>query len=212
MPKRSVLLVDDHSLIRAALRSLIESTSDLQVVAEAEDTMQALEMVRTHQPDIALVDISMPGLSGIEFIKRLKKRWPEVRAIVLSMHKGKEYVVRAMKAGANGYLMKDVAVGELKIAIDRVFDGGTYLCEDIASVLEDGAQEDPLTILTSRQREILQLVAQSKSTKEIAAELFISVKTVETHRAELMRRLGTKDVAGLVRFAISSGLVPIDEN
>lgn len=212
MNKRRILLVDDHRLVRSALRALLESAGDLEVIGEASSTSQALEFIKQVPPDLALIDISMPGLSGIELVVTIKRRWPGIKALIVSMHRGVEYVNRAIQAGADGYLFKDAGADELREAIDLILRGGTYLSPGLASSVTNRRTRDPLTELSARQRQILELIAQSRSTKEIAEELFISAKTVETHRSQLMRKLGLKDVAGLVRFAIGQGIVPIDKN
>lgn len=208
-----VILADDHTLVRAGLRSLVEQMQDVDVVAEASNGREVLSLVPTHRPDIVLMDITMPGMNGLDAARHLKKDFPDVRIIILSMHASEEYVLQALRAGASGYLLKDSATLELALALQAVRRGETYLSPPISrQVVESYLQRvgeggQPLSLLTGRQREILQLIAEGSSTKDIARKLGLSVKTVETHRAQLMERLGIRDVAGLVRFAIRHGLV-----
>lgn len=208
-----VLLADDHDLVRAGFRALLQTMAGVQVVAEADDGRKALDLVRAHQPDVVLMDIGMPGLNGLDATARIAKEFPQTRVIVLSMHKAEEYVLGALKSGAAGYLLKDASPSELDTAIRSVARGDTYLSPPISrQVIDDyrkrtGDSQGPLDMLTPRQREILQLIAEGRSTKEIADVLHVSVKTVETHRAQLMERLDIHDVAGLVRYAIRVGLV-----
>ena len=208
-----VLLADDHTLVRGGIRALLESIERVEVVAESEDGREALELIGKHRPDVALLDIGMPGLSGLEVARRAQKESPRTRVVILSMHADASYVTQALRAGVAGYLVKGAAVAELPLAIKTVMKGETYLTPKISrsvveQFLDDGEQaEDPLSGLTARQREILQLIAEGRTTKEIAGVLDVSVKTVETHRARLMERLDIHDVPGLVRFAIRAGLV-----
>lgn len=211
-----LVLADDHALVRAGIRALLESLDGVRVVAEAGDGLRALEAVRDEQPDIALLDISMPGLNGIEVVERLRESSPQVRVIVLSMHATEAHVSAALRAGARGYLLKEAAVEEVPLALEAVGRGETYLSPAlrrhvVAGFLEgDPRNRGPLDQLTPRQREILQLIAEGHNAKEIGARLGISSKTVDIHRARLMERLGIHDVAGLVRLALRAGLVPPD--
>ena len=208
-----ILLVDDHRLVRAGIRALLEKMSNVEVVAEGDDGRQAFELVDRHRPDILLIDIAMPNLNGLDAVDRIKKDWPETKVIVLSMHANEEYVVRALRSDVSGYLIKDAAMDELERAIQTIAEGEVYLSPRISKrVIRDylaGINDvrGPLEQLTHRQREILQLIAEGKNTKEIASTLEISVKTVEAHRLQLMDRLNIHDVPGLVRYAIRSGLV-----
>jgi DNA-binding NarL/FixJ family response regulator len=210
------LLADDHTIVRAGIRSLLEKQPGLQVVAEAADGRQALALAATHQPDIVLLDIGMPGLNGLETTVRLRQAVPSARIIILSMHANEEYVVQALQAGASGYILKQSAIDDLGAAIKNVLAGQTYLCPTLAARLPGAtaARSDlprsPLQTLTPRQREILQLIAERKNTKEIAGLLGLSPKTVEFHRAQLMERLHIFDVPGLVRYAIQSGVTPAE--
>ena len=214
MKTTRVLLTDDHALVRAGIRSLLEKMSGIEVVAEAGDGYEALELTKKHFPNVVLMDIAIPGLNGLEALARATKEFPAVKVIILSMHANEEYVLRALRAGACGYLLKDAAVTELELALRAVTRGETYLSPRISkrvigSYLERLGNERPLREeLTPRQREIVQLIAEGKSTKEIAFLLKVSVKTVEAHRAQLMARLDIRDVAGLVRYAMRVGLVP----
>jgi DNA-binding NarL/FixJ family response regulator len=212
-----LLLADDHALVRAGFRALAQSLAGVEVVAEAADGRDALALVKTHQPDVVLMDISMSGLNGLEATARIAKEFPSVRVIILSGHVNEEYVCQALRAGAAGYLFKDAGTAELELAITTVARGETYLSPAISKdvitnyVRRVGGEAGALELLTSRQREILQLLAEGQSTKEIAATLHISTKTVETHRLQLMDRLNIHDVPGLVRFAIRVGLVQSDQ-
>lgn len=212
-----VLLADDHTLFRHGVRSLLERIPGVEVVAETGDGREALDLVDRVRPDVALVDIAMPGLNGLEVAARAAKASPATCVVILSMHAGEAYVAQALRAGVSGYLLKDAAAAELEMALRAVRRGETYLSPAISKHVVDGflgraaLEGDQLSGLTARQREILQLIAEGKSTKEIASILGVSVKTVETHRAQLMDRVGIHDVAGLVRLAIRSGLVSSEE-
>ncbi len=208
-----VLVADDHELVRAGFRSLLQAVTGVEVVAEADDGLRALELVRTHRPNIVLMDIAMSGLNGLEATSRIVKEFPQVRVIILSMHKSEEYVLQALRNGASGYLLKDASPSELELAIRTVTRGETYLTPAISRQVIDSyvrrlaPGESPSEVLTPRQREILQLIAEGLSTKVIADRLHVSVKTVETHRSQLMERLDIHDVPGLVRYAIRVGLI-----
>lgn len=211
-----VLLADNHTLVRAGLRALLQNIEGIQVIAEAGDGREALRLIAEHQPDVVLMDIAMPEMNGLEAAAHVVKEFPQVRVIMLSMHANEEYVLQALRIGAMGYLLKDAGISELELAIKAISQGETYLSPAVskhvvANYLQRvGNEPNSLEQLTSRQREILQLIAEGKSTKEIAELLFISVKTVETHRMQLMKRLDIHDVAGLVRYAIRMGLVISD--
>jgi DNA-binding NarL/FixJ family response regulator len=211
-----VLLADDHLLVRAGIRALLDSLTGVEVVGEAAAGEEALQAAQQLNPDVALLDISMPGMNGLEAARRISETCPHTRIIMLSMHASEDYVARALRAGALGYLMKGSASQELERALSAVIAGQRYLDSHIsAEALQrhldrtgaDGAQE----ILTARQREILQLIAESLGTKEIAFRLGVSTKTVETHRRELMLRLNIHDVPGLVRYAIRNGIASVHE-
>lgn len=212
-----VVLVEDHALVRAGIRSLLEKLPDLEVVAEAGDGRAALGLIAQHQPDVVLMDIKMAGLNGLEATARISRDHPGVRVVILSMYANEEYVIQALRAGASGYLLKDAGTAELEVAVRAAARGETYLSPAISRrMIQDylevvGGEGGALEQLTPRQREVLQLVAEGHSVKEIAQILHVSVKTVETHRAQLMERLDIHDVAGLVRYAIRVGLVASDE-
>ena len=208
-----VLLADDHTLVRSGFRALLEQIDDVEVVAEAADGREALRLTEEHRPNLVLMDIAMPELNGLEAASRITKQFPDVSVILLSMHASEEYVSEALKTGAAGYMLKDAAAVELQLALKAVANGESYLSPAVASRVV-AARAEPaderatgLGRLTPRQREILQLIAEGNSTKSIARKLELSVKTVETHRANLMKRLDIHDIAGLVRYAIRMGLV-----
>jgi DNA-binding NarL/FixJ family response regulator len=210
-----ILLADDHNLVRAGIRALLQSNANVEVIAEASDGQRALELVAAQHPDIAMLDVAMKGMNGIEATARIVKEFPETRVIILSVHANEEYVRQALRAGARGYLLKDAAVAELELAVNAVARGETYLSPAVSKhlvsdFLQREADPSPFEQLTPRQREILQLIAEGRTTKEIAQRLGVSVKTVEAHRAQLMERLDIHDITGLVRYAIRIGLV-VDE-
>src|SRR5437867_5479912 len=208
-----ILLADDHTLVRAGVRALLESLPEVKVVAEAADGHEALAFAKAHEPHVVLMDVAMSGLNGLETTARLVKDFPDVRVIVLSMHANEEYIWQALRAGASGYLLKSASTAELETALQAVGRGETYLDPAIArrviaGYLSGAAQKkSSIEQLSPRQREILQLIAEGRSTKEIAFLLNLSTKTVETHRAQVMERLDIHDVPGLVRYAIRQGLV-----
>lgn len=208
-----VLLADDHTLVRAGLRKLLETSPDYVVVGEAGDGLALLELAQQLQPGLVLMDIAMPGLNGIEATARLVKSFPGIKVLILSMHQSEEYVRQALRHGAAAYLLKDAAPLELDLALSAVMRGETYLSPAVSKgVVHDYVQrlrdeEQPAAALSPRQREVLQLVAEGHSTKEIARRLDLSVKTVDTHRSQLMKQLDIHEVAGLVRYALRVGLV-----
>ena len=207
-----VLLAEDHRLVRAGIHALLDRMAGVEVVGEVSDGMEALKVVEAIQPDLVLMDVAMPGLNGLEAASRISKQWPAVRIIMLSMHANEEYLRQALKAGAMGHLLKGADLVELEQAIRTVSGGASYLTPSVARHLIDPDREGdvrelaPVERLSPRQREILQLIAEGHSTKEMAYRLKLSAKTVETHRAQLMARLDIHDIAGLVRFAIKAGL------
>lgn len=208
-----VLLADDHRLVRAGLRALLTEIPEVDVVAEACDGLQAVALTQQHQPDIALLDISMPNLGGLAALRQLGDAAPATRVVILSMHDDDAYVTEAIRAGAAGYLIKDCAVEELAQALQAVARGDCYLSPSVsrklAHAFKNGANAAP--VLTPRQTDILRQVAQGASSKEIARALNLSIKTIETHRAQIMERLSIRDVAGLVRYAVRSGLITAAE-
>jgi DNA-binding NarL/FixJ family response regulator len=208
-----VVLADDHALVRAGLRKLLESMPGISVVGEAGDGLALLALAEELKPSLVLMDIAMPGLNGLEATARLVKAIPGIRVMILSMHQSEEYVRRALRHGAVAYLLKDSAPMELELAITAVLRGETYLSPAVSKgVLDDYVnrlreEDEPSEHLSPRQREVLQLIAEGMSTKEIARRLALSVKTVETHRTTLMRQLNVHEVTGLVRHAMKLGLV-----
>lgn len=216
MSKVRVLLVEDHTLVRAGFRALLEKLEGIQVIGEVSNGRDALKAAREMEPDVVLMDIAMPEMNGLEATSRLRQECPRTMVLMLSMYTNEEYLKEALRAGAAGYLLKDADRAELELAIKTVCRGETYLTPAVAKFTldaycrQDDAQAGPLARLTGRQREILQLIAEGCSTKQIAQRLDLSVKTVETHRAQLMDRLEIHDVPGLVRLAIRTGLVRSD--
>ena len=212
-----VLLVDDHTLIRAGISALLERIAHVEIVGEAVDGSQAHQLIEQFSPDVVLLDLQMPGISGFELLQELSHKFPQIKIVVLSVHNTAEYALRAIGVGASGYIPKGAASGELELAINQVTRGEQYLSPTIASDAPLKPAADVPTggvdqvELTPRQREVLVMIAKGSSTKEVARSLGISVKTVETHRAQLMGRLGIHDVAGLVRYAIRTGIVSLDD-
>lgn len=215
MSRIRVLIADDHGLVRAGIRALLEKHSGIEVVGEASNGSETLLMVSQHQPDIVLLDIAMPEPNGLEVVRHLLKDFAKVRCIILSMHADEEHVWQALKAGAAGYLVKGASLEELELAIKSVAHGETYLSPVVSGpVIKEyirrtspDADSPPGDALTPRQREILHWIAEGKSTKQIALILNVSVKTIESHRALLMRRVGVHDIASLVKYALRIGLV-----
>ena len=213
-----ILLADDHKITRQGLRSLLEKQSDMAVVAEAEDGRTAVQMVEKLSPDVVIMDVSMPDLNGIEATRQIISRNSKVKIIALSMHSDRLFVSEMLKSGACGYLLKDCAFEELARAIRAVVDGKTYLSPAISGVVVDdylhrlSKNDSPNgQILTNREREVLQLLAEGKSTKQIALKLHISVKTVETHRRQMMDKLDIHTVAELTKYAIRKGLTSLEK-
>jgi DNA-binding NarL/FixJ family response regulator len=199
-----VLIADDHSLFRAGIRGLLKGFGGIEVTGEAVDGQQAVALAAQQRPDVLLMDVGMPGLNGIEAAERVRAATPTTRVIILSMHTGEEHVTRALKAGAAGYVLKDAPPAELELAVRQVARGEAYLSPAVSKYL---VQSYARGRSGRSDLERLQLIAEGYTTKAIAARLKVSVKTVETHRAQLMDRLGIRDVAGLVRFALRRGLV-----
>lgn len=208
-----VLLVDDHPLVRAGIRRVLETRPGLEIVAEASDGNEALRMIEATAPDIVVLDLAMPELDGLEVLERLRSRGSSFKILVLTMHAHPEYVRRALQSGADGYLLKESAVQELLAAIDSVMLGDRYYSPQIraqlAQWMDQGTADarPAVQLLTAREREVLKGIARGLSTKEIATALEISARTVETHRANLMRKLEIKSIARLTQFAIRAGLV-----
>jgi DNA-binding NarL/FixJ family response regulator len=218
-------LADDHNLVRAGLRALLERLPDVEVVGEASNGREALALIMKAKPDVALLDIGMPELNGLDAAARIAREAPRTRLVMVSMYATEAFVAQAVQLGVAGYVLKESCADELPVLLRAVMNGQTYLSPGVSQTLVgalksrldrgDGdakpAAPAPENQLTLRQREVLQLVAEGKSTKEIASALNLSVKTVETHRAQIMERLGIRDVPGLVRYAIRLGLVSADQ-
>lgn len=207
-----IVIADDHALVRAGLRALLERIPDVAIVGEAADAESAMRLVETMHPDVVLLDIAMRHTSGLDAVKTIADRFPQSKVIILSMHANHDYVAAALRGGAAGYLVKDSAAVELELALQSLARDEVYLSPAIARTVVDSwlgrSQTSGVDVLTPRQLEVLRLLAAGRSTKEIALELDVSTKTVETHRAQLSERLGIRDLAGLVRFAIRHGLIP----
>jgi DNA-binding NarL/FixJ family response regulator len=209
-----VIVADDHSVVREGIRHVLEGEPGFAVVAEAPNASDAVRLAEEHQPDVVLMDITMPGASGLQAAARIRRAMPHTRILMLSMHDNPEYVLESIRAGADGYLLKDSAATELRQAIRAVHRGDEYFSAPIAQRLRttsahghgDGAAS-PLDLLTAREREVLVGIALGRTNKEIAAELGISHRTVETHRESLMRKLGIRTVAGLTKLALETGMV-----
>lgn len=212
-----VLLVDDHKLVRAGIRSLLEKIPNIEVMAEASNGEEAISLAEHHQPDLVITDIAMPRFNGLELTRHLNKYFPKIRVVILSMYADEEHLYLALRAGAAGYLIKGAVREELALAIQAVAQGDTYLSPPLTkSVIlgygrGENAASTPLKRLTHRQTQILELIAKGKTTKQIALDLNISVKTVESHRMQLMDRLEIHDIPSLVRFAIKAGLVDLED-
>lgn len=210
-----ILLADDHTVMRRGLRLLLESQPEFSVVAEASDGRQAIEQAEATQPDVAVVDIAMPNLSGIEAAQRITQAVPHIGIVILSMHADEGYVLRALKAGVKGYVLKDSAEGDLIEAIKAVHQGKTFFSPEISKMLVEDyvreirtrGMEDSYDLLTSREREILQLLAERKSNKEIAQALNLSLYTIETHRRNLQEKLNLHSFADLILYAVRKGVI-----
>jgi DNA-binding NarL/FixJ family response regulator len=213
----TVLLVDDHPMIRQGLRNLLGDVPDFQVIGEAGDGVEAIRKIELTKPDVMVIDMMMPNLNGLEVLMQIKKLSPATRTIVFSMQSAEPYVVEALRAGAAGYILKDAGPGELIAAIHSVLQGNRYLSEGLSQRLEAGGpkvEDAPLDLyqtLTTREREILQMAAEGSSSTEIGEKLSISPRTVEIHRSRLLKKLGLRNQAELVRYAIKRGILPMDE-
>jgi DNA-binding NarL/FixJ family response regulator len=208
-----ILIVDDHALVRAGLRRLVQELDDVEIIDEASDATAALAKIEACRPDIVMMDIGMPDINGLEATAQVKARFPDTRVVIVSMYCSEEDVLQALRSGASGYLLKNSAPAEIAIAIDAIKNGGVYLSPQVSKSVVDGyldrvkISSQSSGTLSPRQREVLSLIAQGLSTKEIARQLGISGKTVETHRTQLMARLDIHEVAGLVRYAIKAGFI-----
>jgi len=213
-----VLIADDHKIMLAGLRSLLEKQTDIEVVAEAENGRKAVQLAIENKPDVVVMDVSMPDLNGIEATKQIVEGLTDTRVIALSMHSDKRFVMGMLRVGASGYLLKDCASQELANAIHQVAEGKKYLSPEITGVVIDdyvlgGPLGDDTTVssvLSAREREVLQLIAEGWSTKQIASHLYVSIKTIETHRRQIMRKLGLHSIADLTKYAIREGLTSIE--
>lgn len=220
-PAIRVLVCDDHAVVREGIRHVLAGEPGFEVVAEAANGEQALTLARQHRPDVIVLDVTMPGESGLRVAPRLRAAVPEARVLILSMHDHAEYVREGVRAGASGYLLKDSAAAELRLAVRAVHAGGTYFSTHAALGLsapppasapdpDDAAGAPPADVLTARERDVLDGIARGLTNKEIAGELGISHRTVETHRESLMRKLGIRTVAGLTRYVLDQGPAPRD--
>jgi DNA-binding NarL/FixJ family response regulator len=213
-----ILLADDHQIFRDGLRALIDREEGMEVVAEAENGRQAVRLAQSLGPGVIIMDVSMPDMNGIEATRKIASAVPEARLIALSMHSDRRYVLGMLEAGAAGYLLKDCAFAELAGAIRQVAGGNTYLSPRIADVVVKGylnkgprSSGEGHSLLTSREREVLQLIAEGLSTKEISSHICLSVKTVETHRRNIMEKLNIRSIAELTKYSIREGLVALDK-
>lgn len=209
-PKIRILLADDHALVRQGFRRILEAEPDMQIVGEASDGREAVALAESLRPDVVVMDVGMPGLNGIEATRRLAESLPRTRVLALSMHKDSVYVREILRAGARGYLLKDAFDRDLLLAVRAVARGEAYLSPAVSeAVLSDYRRHvrDPLDLLTSREREVLQMLAEGKTNKEIAAALNLSVYTVDAHRGRIMEKLNLHSIGELVRFAVRNGLV-----
>jgi two-component system, NarL family, response regulator NreC len=210
-----VLIVDDHTLLRAGLRGLLAQDPDIEIVGEAADGRDAVRAVGQLSPHLVLMDLTMPGMNGIEAVTEIKRRYPDVRILVMTLHKTEDFIHASLRAGADGYILKDATHEELRLAIRSVLQGKTYLSMDVSGKVVSGylgggksrSGSSVFDTLTHREREILKLVAEGKSNKQIAEFLSLSVKTVEKHRSNLMSKLDVHNAAGLTAFAIEKGLL-----
>lgn len=214
----TILLADDHQILRSGLKNLFTKQEDMEVVAEAEDGRAAVEMARKFSPRVVVMDISMPDLNGVEATRQIMAESPGTKIIALSVHSDRKYVSETLKAGAVGYLLKDAPFEELVLAVRTVASGKVYLSPRVANVVIDdyvrqgtAPNSSAYAVLSPREREVLQLLAEGKATKEVAQHLQVSVKTVETHRAKIMDKLGMRSVAELTKYAIREGLTSLEK-
>lgn len=212
-----IILADDHKIMREGLRALLAKQKEIEVIAEADSGRGVIELCSQLHPDVVVIDISMPDLNGIDAARQITRQAPDIKVIALSMHSDKKYVKEMLSAGASGYLLKDAAFEELGMAIATVLKNKTYLSPQITdTVVKDYVNENvpqnsiASTALSSREREVLQLIAEGKSTRDIAAKLYVSVKTVETHRKQIMDKLGLNSIAELTKYAIREGLTSVE--
>jgi len=218
MKKIRVVVADDHTILRQGIKALLDNQEEIEVVGEAKDGREAIKAIEELSPDVILMDIAMPGLNGLEATRRIKKKFPKTKVVVLTMHTNEEYIFQILNAGADGYLVKETAFQYLISAINSVHRGEAFMSPSISKkVMTDyiqraqGEEKVGFDTLTTREREILQLVAEGNSNKKIAEALFISPKTVETHRAHIMDKLNIHDSAGLIKYAIRKGMINLDK-
>ncbi len=219
MDKIKVLLAEDHTIVRKGIRVLLDGEDDIEVVGEAEDGQEAITQVEQLSPDLVLMDNTMPVLNGLEATRQIKHRFPDVKVLILTMHTTEEYVLQFLQAGASGYLIKKTAPKELVTAIHAVYQGDSYLSPAISKVVIEGYlqqsaridAEDNYEKLTDRERQILQMITEGFSNREIAEKLYISIKTVNNHRVNLMDKLDIHNTAKLVKYAIRKGVISLDE-
>jgi two-component system response regulator NreC len=213
--RKKIVVAEDHTILREGLTALVSSNPSLEVVGEAQDGMEAVSLAESLKPDLILMDLSMPRMDGTEAIREIKKQEPSPKIIVLTVHRSEEYLLRALQAGADGYILKDATKSELLLAIDNVFSGRSYLSPSISERVIDGYLVGRKSVrsstswdsLTQRERDILKMIAENYKNKDIAESLFISVKTVEKHRANLMKKLDLHSASSLTAFAIEKGLI-----
>lgn len=217
MEKKRILIVEDHTLLRAGLRALLSQENDFEIVGEVDNGRDAVQAVGLLSPQLVLTDLSMPGMNGLESIVDIKRRFPDTRVLVMTIHKTEEYIHESLRAGANGYILKDATHDELRVAIRSVLNGKTYLSPDISSKVINGYlgtdkaanATSPWDILTHREREVLKLVAEGHPNKYIANYFFLSIKTIEKHRSNLMKKLDLHNASTLTAYAIEKGLVSL---
>jgi two-component system response regulator NreC len=218
MGKIKVLVADDHTILRQGIKSLLANEEEIEVIGEAKDGREALTIIEETLPDVILMDIAMPGLNGLEATRRIKKKFPRMKVLVLTMYTNEEYIFQILNAGANGYLVKETAFQDLISAIKAVYKNEAFMSPSISKKVinsyikrAQNDEEETCEVLTTREREILQLIAEGNSSKKIAELLFISPKTVETHRTHIMNKLNIHNRTGLVKYAIRKGIVEVDK-
>lgn len=215
--RQRILLVEDHTLLRHGVKAMLAEDPDLEVVGESDNGRDAVHLAGSLSPKLILMDLSMPGTNGMEAIAQIKKRYPEIRILVLTVHKDEEYIRESLRAGADGYVLKHATRDELMLAVHSLLNGKTYLSPDVANSVvsgyldgrNGGSEQTPFETMTQREREVLKLIAEGHPNKHIATYLCVSVKTVEKHRSNLMKKLGLHNAAALTAFAIEKGMVTL---